>query len=208
MAFPKEKRIRASHFRVVLTNRVFPLKQRLASGDNSVKAEIASLKLELKLLVSAELEGSKIRSRSRWLERGEKPTRFFFQLERERSSRSSVSSILNSDDVELFTRREIEQARVSFYFRLFSEDFIDEACKQRCLSGIQLTLSSEQRDSCEGPLSLTEPSNALKSLNLNRSLGLDGLTVEIYLHVWDVLAPLLLCVANETPSKYKSAITL
>ena len=106
------------------------------------------------------------------------------------------------------TRSPGEQAHVSFYFRLFSEDFIDEACKQRCLSGIQLTLSSEQRDSCEGPLSLTEPSNALKSLNLNRFQGLDGLTVEFYLHVWDVLAPLLLCVANETPSKYKSAITL
>ena len=40
-------------------------------------AEIATLELELKLLVSAELEVSKIRSRSRWLERGEKPTRFF-----------------------------------------------------------------------------------------------------------------------------------
>ena len=107
VAFSKEKRIRACHSRVVLTNRVIPLKQRLASRDNSVKAEIASLKLELKLLVSAELEGSKIRSRSRWLERGEKPTRFFFQLERERSSRSSVSSVLNSDDVEVSTRREI-----------------------------------------------------------------------------------------------------
>ena len=124
-----------------------------------MRAEIAFLELELKLLVSAELEGSKIRSRSRWLERGEKPTRFFFQLERERSSRSSVSSILNSDDIEVFTRREIEQAHVSFYSRLFSEDFIDEACKQRCLSGIMF-----KRDSCEGPLSLTELSNALKTV--------------------------------------------
>ena len=72
---------------------------------------------------------------------------------------------------------EVEQSHVSFYSRLFSEDFIDEACKQRCLSGIQLTLSSEERDSCEGPLSLTELSNALKSLNLNRSPGIGGLTV-------------------------------
>ena len=170
----------------------------MASGDNSVRAEIASLELELKLLVSAELEGSKIRSRSRWFERGEKPTRFFFQLERERSSRSSVSSILNSDDVEVFTRPEIEQAHVSFYSRLFSEDFIDEPCKERCLSGIQSTLSLEQSDSCEGPLSLTDLSNLSKSLNLNRSPGLDGLTVEFYLHFWDVLAPLLLRVANDS----------
>ena len=82
-------------------------------------------------------------------------------------------------------------------FFLFSEEFIVYACKERCLSGIQLNLSSEQRDSCEGSLSLTELSNALKSLNLNRSPGLDGLTVEFYLHFWDVLAPLLLRVANE-----------
>ena len=54
----------------------FSIKQRLASGDNSVKVEIASLELDLKLLISVELEGSKIRSRSRWFERGEKPTRF------------------------------------------------------------------------------------------------------------------------------------
>ena len=94
VAFSKEKRIRASHSRVVLTNRLIALKQRLASSENSVKAEIASLELELKLLVSAKLEVCKIRSRSRWLERGEKPTRFFFQLERGRSSHSSVSSNL------------------------------------------------------------------------------------------------------------------
>ena len=104
---------------------------------------------------------------------------------------------MNSDDVEAFTRPEIEQAHVSFYSRLFSEDFIDGPCKERCLSGIQSTLSLEQRDSCEGPLSLTELSNALKSLNLNRSPGLDGLTVEFYLHFWNVLAALLLRVAND-----------
>ena len=213
VAFSKEERIRASHSGVVLTNRLIPLKQRLASGDNSVKAEFASLELELKLLVSAELEGSKIRSRSHWFERGEKPTHFFFQLERGRSSRSTVSLILNSDDVEVFTRPEIEQAHVSFYSPLFSEDFIDEPCKERCLSGIQSTLSLEQRDSCEGPLSLTELSNALKSLDLNRSPGLDGLTVEFYLHFWDVLAPLLLRVANDCflrcslPDSMKGSVT-
>ena len=119
---------------------------------------------------------------------------------------------MNSDDVEVFTRPEIKQAHVSFYSRLFSEDFTDEACKEHCLSGIQLTLSSEQRDSCKGPLSLTELSNALKSLNLNRSPGLDGLTVEFYLQLWDVLA-LLLRVANECflrgtlPDSMKGSVT-
>ena len=81
VAFSEKKRIRASHSRVVLTNRLIPLKQRLASGDNSVKAEIASLELELKLLVSAELEGSKIRSRLAGL-RGERNPLVFSSISR------------------------------------------------------------------------------------------------------------------------------
>ena len=36
----------------------FSTKQRLVSGDNSVKAEIASLESDLKLLISVELEES------------------------------------------------------------------------------------------------------------------------------------------------------
>ena len=95
----------------------------MVSGNNSVKAEIASLELDLKLLISAELEGSKICSGSRWFERGEKPTYFFFQLKRERSSRGFIPSILNSDDVEVFTRQEIKQADVSIYSLLLLEDF-------------------------------------------------------------------------------------
>ena len=62
-------------------------------------------------------------------------------------------------------------------------------------------------------LSLIELSTPLKSLNLNRSPGLDGLTVEFYLHFWDVLAPLLLRVASECflrgslPNSMKGSVT-
>ena len=43
-----------------------------------------------------------------------------------------------------------------FILAFFSGYFIDEACKERCLSGIKLTLSSKQHDSCEGPLNANE----------------------------------------------------
>ena len=78
-----------------------------------------------------------------------------------------------------------------FIFAFFSEDF-----KER-LKRYLMTLSSKQLDSCEEPLFLTELSNALNSLTLNRYPGLAGLKIEFYLHFWDVLALLLLRVANE-----------
>ena len=66
-----------------------------------------------------ELDGSKIRSR--------------VKLERERFERNIVSSILNSDDVEVFTREEIERAHLCFYSDLFTDETIDAFFKQRCL---------------------------------------------------------------------------
>ena len=38
--------------------------------------------------------------------------------------------------------------------------------------------------------------NSVRSLNTGKSLGSDGLSVEFYLHFWESLSPLLLCVAN------------
>ena len=84
-----------------------------------------------------ELDGSKIRSRVQWLEEGERPTRFFFKLERESFERNIVSSILNSDDVEVFTREVIERAHVRFYSDLFNDEPIDAVFKQRCLESVE-----------------------------------------------------------------------
>ena len=151
----------------------------------------------MKALISRELEGSKVRSRVRWSEDGERPTRYFFKLEHERVARNSVTSILDSNDVEVFSREEIERAHVRFYSDLFSRDPIDAVCKQICLSSIDKFLSPPQRDTCEGLLSLPELTDSLRSLNLGRSPGSDGLTTEFYLHFWNSLGPLLLRVAEQ-----------
>ena len=60
-----------------------------------------------------------------------------------------------------------------------------------CFDNISSTLSPDQRDSSEGELTLSELTSSVNSLSLNRSPGLDGLTVEFYRHFWDLLGPLL-----------------
>ena len=45
-----------------------------------------------------------------------------------------VSSILNSDGVEVSACADIKLAYVDFYTRLFSEDPIDQECKQPYLA--------------------------------------------------------------------------
>ena len=121
---------------------------------------------------------------------------FFFKLEHCRVEQNRISSVLNGDATEVFTRPEIEQAHVQFYSTLFLEEQIDFYCKQHCLRSYKKVLTQEQRDLCEGPLTLADLTSSLKSLNLGKSPGSDGLTIKFYLHSWDLLGPLLLHVAR------------
>ena len=197
ISFSRIKRKNLSHERVVLTNEIIRLKALLVSGDLSVSLIIRDLENKLKDLVLKELSGVTIRSKARWLEEGEKPSRFFFKLERERIQRNSISSVLNSDDVEVFSHTEIEHEIVQFYSHLFSSETIDPLCKQTCFASIENHLDFTQQQSCEGFLSLQELSDAVKTLNLGKSPGSDGFSVEFYLFFWDILGPLLLRVANQ-----------
>ena len=49
----------------------------------------------------------------------------------------------------------------------------------------------------EGFLSLQELSKVVGTLNLDKSPGSDGFSVEFSLHFWEILGPLLLRVANQ-----------
>ena len=174
-----------------MTNRLIDCKQRLVQGDNSTLAEIVSLESQLKILNLRDLEGVKVRRRAKWLEEGEKPIRYFFRLERERVECNAVTSILNSNDVEVFTGAEIEQAHVQFYCNLFSPEPLDPACKQELLSVFSRSLSDVDRDFCEADFSLAELAESLNGLSLGKAPGPDGFSVEFYSKFWRLLRPLL-----------------
>ena len=196
ISFSKTKHKNLSHEHVVLTNEIIKLKALLVAGDISVSPVIRDLENKLKELVLKELSGVAILSKARWLEEGEKPSRFFFRLERERIQRNSIFSVLDSNDVEVFSHAGIEQEIVQFYSNLFSSQPIDTLCKQTCLSSIENHLDFSQRQSCEEFLSLQELSDAVKTLNLGKSPGSDGFSAKFYLHFWEILGPLLLRVAK------------
>ena len=195
--FSKRKRKALSHERVVLTNQLILCKQLLIQGDNSRVHEIVSLEAQLKALAIHELEGVKTRSRVQWIEEGERPSRYFFKLEKERVEKNRIASILNSYGVEVKSADEIAAAHVDFYSRLFSAEDIDLQCQSDLLSPLLRSLYDTERDSCEGSVSLAELTSSVKSLSLSKSPGPDGLTLEFYLKFWDLLSPLLVRVFDE-----------
>ena len=53
------------------------------------------------------------------------------------------------------------------------------------------TLSDNDANLCEGNISLNELNDALNSMKLNKSPGLDGLSVEFFKTFWTKISPLL-----------------
>ena len=190
--FAKEKRKRLNHERVSLTNRIIKLKRQLVQGFSAVSHEIILLESRLAALTDQALNGIKIRSRAQWLEQGEKPSRYFFKLEKERIAKTDVKSIHDSDGVEVSTREEIENAHVDFYSKLFSAEPIDPECQNILLSSLNKCLSDSERASCEGSeISTVELTSSLKTMSTDKAPGPDGFTVEFYVKFWDLLGPQL-----------------
>ena len=113
--FAKRKRTELNREKVGLTNRLIRCKQLLVNGDISASTEIVALEARLLALSHLEIEGVKTRSRARWIEDGEKPTRYFFQLERECVEKNRVASMHDSDGNEVSSRADLDRVHVEFY---------------------------------------------------------------------------------------------
>jgi len=194
--FARKKRKELCRDRVRLTNRLIRLRQCLVDGDESVQPLIVDIESQLKSLYFREMEGVKIRSRAKWLEEGERPTRYFFKLEQTRIQKSRINVIYDANGLEVSSQPEIEKAHVDFYTKLFSDEPIDFDKQNDLFASLTNRLSPDQSSLCEGEITLEEITNAVKGLNLGKTPGPDGLSTEFYVKFWDLLGPYLTQVFN------------
>ena len=99
------KRQSINRERNFLTKRLIRAKNAFHAGDDSVVSELRVVESALSSLISREAEGAKIRSRAKWIEEGEKPTRYFFRLEQKRAEKNSFDSVIDADGNENLTIR-------------------------------------------------------------------------------------------------------
>ena len=86
---------------VSLTNKLICLRQRLVDGDDTVSFLISDTESQLKALCVKEIEGIMIWSHAQWLEEGERPSRYFFNLQRIKAQKSHISSVYDLNGTEV-----------------------------------------------------------------------------------------------------------
>lgn len=165
-----------------INNKLTELKNAL----NPDKNRIHELEHQLEELVTQRLEGVKIRSRATWCEHGEKPTRFFFNLERKKQNKATITKLQTSKG-EITSPEDILAETRKFYQKLYSPDPTDAERQNELLNNLTKSLDHHQSRTCEGPVTEAELLRAVKKLNMNKTPGPDGIASEFYQSFWSLL---------------------
>jgi hypothetical protein len=158
-------------------------------SDNRLIKEHEEIKYKLNERSDKITEGLILRSKTNWIEYGEKSSKFFLNLEKQRKSKTHVRKIINSNAEEITNPKEILKEIENFYGNIFSRK--NTRTEEECIKYIgQLNtpkLTNEERQKCEGPLKLQECYESLTKMGNDKTPGNDGLTKEFYIAFWNIL---------------------
>ena len=135
-------------------------------------------------------QGTIIRSRTKWYEKGEKSNKFFLNLENRNRSKSCVRKIHLGDTNSKTTSNPdlIMKELNNYYSRLYSDPGYDNNdLAEFCNSSNIPKLTNELKILCEGRLSNSECFKSLQTFKNNKTPGNDGLSAEFYKCFWQLV---------------------
>lgn len=166
---------------------------------NNLYEELNVAQQQLNAIQSEEIKGLIARSRARWVEEGERSTKYFMGLEKAAQKKKTISKLVTESREILTSQEDISNHVVDFYQTLFSSRHpdsksIDDYLTSSRLDSIDESLSEE----LDSSISEEELDIVVKALKSNKSPGWDGLTSEFYNKFWPAAKPILINVINES----------
>ena len=151
--------------------------------DNLI-IQLQSLENDLNNIINQETAGLVVRSRIKWVEHGEKSSRYFCNLEKRTFEKKVIRSLTMDNGTLQTDPDKILKELHTFYNNLYTSGFTEDS-KQAASSFLdQLDipqLSENLKETLNRPISKSELLTNLKSMHQNKSPGFDGLPVEFYI---------------------------
>lgn len=139
-------------------------------------------KIELENARMQKIEGLLLRSRANWHENGEKCSQYFCKLEKKNYIKKTITELVNDEGKHLSKQSDILLEQKKFYNNLYLSRNTD--CGDNSFFDHNVRLTEEQKEFCEGNLTLNECSKALQLMQNGKSPGSDGFTVDFYKFFW------------------------
>ena len=185
---------------------------------NPDKDYIVDTEEKISTMESIRHAGTVIRSREQMLIDGEKPTRYFYSLERINKSKStlnkltikstSTSNTCNLNDnnnnnsnnntyTEITDENEILQEIHKYFKNIFTAQNLNTNLQDELLSKIDRKLPANMKSKMDSKITKKELTFAKDQFHNNKSPGIDGLPIEFYVTFWHLLSDVFFRLAND-----------
>ena len=176
--------------------------------NNEDKNRIEEKKSELKDIRNEKLEGMRVRSRAKWLEQGEKVTKYFCNLENRNFISKNMPNLWKNDGTKTVNQKEVINETKLFYENLYKEKTVKPIDLEKVLNYRNIPkLSEEQKLELEGHITINEALNSLKNMKNNKSPGSDGFTSEFFKFFWNDIGHFLVNSINFGFAKGELSVT-
>ena len=173
------------------------LNKNLTELENSICSNPAPCLFEEHALIKKQLEdayaeksyGSFIRSRCKHLEEFERPTKYFFDLEKFNHKVKHIR-MLQHGGKRFTTPADILQVQHDYFSNIYTDKNAEnnDMDIEKYLDGINIPKISEQSKTlCDSVITLQEVQKAINSLTNNKTPGPDGIPSEFYKTFWTEL---------------------
>ena len=182
---------------------------------NPDNEKIQIIESKLQEIWDEKAEGAKIRARVKWLEEGEKSTKYFFNLEKKNTRNKLWSKVKTSDGKIKIGINNILNEQIKFYSNLLATEGFDNEAATELIEQIDTKIPEEMVELCEKDITKEELEKVIKTLKTNKSPGDDGIIAEFYIKYWPKVQNEFLEVVKEIEtlqtlcdSQYRGVISL
>ena len=166
-----------------------------------MKINLTNIKDEFEHFYDNIATGVKIRSKWNWYRHGNKSTKYFLNLEKQKAVNGTVNKIIK-DHMEITDQLKIQHELRMFYEQLFKKTICNANSKiVSFLDNISLpVINNDFFNLCENDLTEDELLISLKSMQNNKTPG-DGLTKESYEAFWNEIKHVFLKSLKQAKEK-------
>ena len=180
------------------------LEKEINTLENSAVTDLNLAQLEekkrlLENLRKEKLQGTIIRSKALWVDEGEKPTKYFCNLESRNYVNKTIQKLEHEGKGIIRNQNEILSEVKHFYQNLYKKkDNILDLNLDETLQPYNVPkLDEPTAESLEGPIKDTEILDVLKNMKNNKSPGSDGYTAEFFKFFWIDLKDFIVRAVND-----------
>ena len=187
ISYCKNLAVKKREEKLNLTAELEELKIQIANNPKNdyLISKQAHLRMKWEEFLIEETRGKQIRGGVKWIEEGEKCSKFFLALEKSRAANNTIFELKNTEGLLLTDEIAILNEIKEYYRILYKANETDED-NQNDLFGVFIqdlvvpTISEEERYEINQVLTIDEISNAIKKMNNGSAPGCDGLPIEFY----------------------------